>query len=399
MGLLREHLLQPDTTDISDAQLVYARWKPGVSVIGLWDVQLADGRERVVSLKLHLSSAQAKTASYERVNEDVEQAAAPLAAFARLPDPRGVLVAFPADRSLRGLARVMNLRKCARILDETELWRPLVLRRRSSQLELLRFKPERRAVFRLRARLKWRGEQSPAPHLGEAQMSLALRVLTPAAFERALRLRDRIEVETAPRLLHAHAPTATLFEEWLEGEPHAPDDFHHAREAGACLARMHRAEMSDALAARDRASLTAFTQRIEGFPSLAGLPMPALLRAECLVHGDFHPDQCVDTPDGLRLLDLDEIRAGVPEEDLADWIADALSEQRQLELSEAAAPLFEGYREAGGRIEGDRLRALVCEELLERAVAGMRRLERGAVERARALIERARLAASEPLER
>ena len=390
--LVRRHLCEDSEPELAGLELVHARWKAGLSLSGMWEVQLASGERRFVSLKLHLDGAGAKRASYERPNEHVAATSAPLRSFASLRGGAATLVTMPADRCLRGLARVMNLRKCARLLDETELWRPLVMRRRSSTLELLRYKPERRAVLRLEARLKSRSataEPDPAASPGSVRR-MGVRVLPPERAQRAAHARTEIDPSLGPRLLHADGPTGTLFEEWLDGSVHAPDDFAHALAAGATLARLHATPASGRTRARDRFELESLAARVpNGLLPLTRVPPAPSLSAQHSIHGDFHPDQCIETLHGMRLLDLDELGAGAPEEDLASWIADALREAPDARLRDVSGPLLEGYRSGGGRLRRTLLADFLADDLVARAAAGLRRLEAGAVARALRLIERA----------
>jgi aminoglycoside phosphotransferase (APT) family kinase protein len=119
--------------------------------------------------------------------------------------------------------------------------------------------------------------------------------------------------------------------------------------------------------------------------------------ARCWIHGDFHADQLTRHEGGLRLLDGDDLRPGAAEEDLANWIADRLAQDPEMDMQSAADELFAGYGAGPDRLDLALLRALSVEELLNRAAAGLRRLEVRAEERARGLVERAHACASETL--
>ena len=97
------------------------------------------------------------------------------------------------------------------------------------------------------------------------------------------------------------------------------------------------------------------------------------------------------------LLDLDAVGVGDPRDDLASWIADHLVEHPADSLASASEPLLRGYagEMPGPGVRVDELVAPVGRALVERAAAGIRRLERGARERAIELVERARTLANE----
>ena len=89
-------------------------------------------------------------------------------------------------------------------------------------------------------------------------------------------------------------------------------------------------------------------------------------------------------------MDLDCLAAGDPALDLADWIADWLVEQERADLDSAGAELLDGYRTGGGNApERARLAAWVAAELVDRAASSIRRLEKGAVEKARFALQSA----------
>jgi aminoglycoside phosphotransferase (APT) family kinase protein len=120
-------------------------------------------------------------------------------------------------------------------------------------------------------------------------------------------------------------------------------------------------------------------------------PHPAPER-RVFCHGDFHPDQVAKRADGhWILMDLDLLGAGDPAFDLACWIADWIVEHERADLEAAAAPLLDGYRAEGGTPPPSaRLAAFTAAELVCRAGSTLRRLERGAVAKARFALEAAR---------
>lgn len=395
LALVHEHLTRPAGPTARAAQLAYARWKPGTSCAATYGVELDDGRTTWVTWKRHRGG---KAAQLERRETADEHA---LAACALVPfhaDAEGgtSLHAFPADRVLVGLARALDLRRGARLLAPDFAER---IRWRRSAAELVRYKPEHRAVLRLDLLLRdARGEL--------VERRVGLRVLEPAQL---VRVADRrasalAQCDFTPRLLRTEDRTGLLFEEWLDVESCAGDDFSRAREAGALLARLHASKApiasTDAVPPAPLA-LQHFAWDERARALAASLPARGRSAQPCVwIHGDFHPDQLAfGRADGAaRLLDLDALAAGARERDLAAWIADALARPIAQDFESAGAELVEGYLRAGGaRPEAAELRLHVVHELAARAAASLRRLESGALERARELLERANALAARAL--
>jgi aminoglycoside phosphotransferase (APT) family kinase protein len=89
-------------------------------------------------------------------------------------------------------------------------------------------------------------------------------------------------------------------------------------------------------------------------------------------------------------MDLDLLALGDPAFDLACWAADWIIEHQRADLTAATTTLLEGYRAAGGEIpELPRLAAFTAAELVCRAGSSLRRLEKGAAEKARFALEAA----------
>jgi aminoglycoside phosphotransferase (APT) family kinase protein len=111
------------------------------------------------------------------------------------------------------------------------------------------------------------------------------------------------------------------------------------------------------------------------------------------IHGDLHPDQVLIQGSGASLLDMDALRLGAIEEDLASWAADMLAfdDSASLDAAVVLANLQDLYRTVGGpSVDKARLRALTIIELFERAAAAVRRLEEGAFVHASRLVAVAR---------
>lgn len=363
------------------AELVYARWKPRTALVATYTLTWADGATELVTWKRHLGG-KASGGAYAP-DEYVLAHAGRLGPFHA--DASGAsLSAFPADRELPGLARVLDLQRLARLVAPLH---PERVRWRRSSVRLVRYKPEHRAVFRLALVLR---DEAGAL----CERALAVRVLpgdVAARVEAARRASvERSAAPLAPALRLVEARTGVVVEEWLDARVPESADLSNARVAGALLARVHALPAPQATRGRlraDHAELFAFEPKLRALA--ARLPAPPRSAAAAWIHGDIHPDQLAFPRDGAdpRLLDCDNVGPGLPAEDLAAWIADHLALRSGDAFDAAAEELLAGYRDRGGTPPDSReLRAWTAQELRERAAAALRRLETGAEERAQQLL-------------
>jgi len=138
---------------------------------------------------------------------------------------------------------------------------------------------------------------------------------------------------------------------------------HPWAEAGELLAALHRAgarafthtrslppqggpaRVERALARSGRAHHAAAPMLVDLGTRLLHEASTASRAADTVVHGDWHLGQVARTPDGLRLLDVDDLGVGDPAWDLARpagfWAAGALDD-------EAWRTFLEAYRAASG---------------------------------------------------
>ncbi|MCP3915349.1 MAG: phosphotransferase [bacterium] len=396
---IEEHLSARAEPVARSARLEYARWKPFNSITTSWSVAFDDGASEIVTCKQYALGKAENIASVFHVRRRKTGAGTRLAPFAHVRDAGAVLWCFPADRILQGLERIVDKRRIARMVHASGSVGSWRVRRRKSNVRLLRYKPERRAVFELDLGLR-RGE-------AKSQFTLAARVLP--AYE-ALhvagrrRMYARVGDVAGPTLVHHDPESGVLLETWLAGEPLAPDDFSSAERAGATLAAWHRP--CPGSRSRSIEPLRSARELLELEPELAaGIESigPRIVVAPTVwIHGDFHPDQLVEGPGReLGVLDLDAVRPGEPEEDLASWMADELMlrsarsgpVQTRVDALEACRALIDGYRGAGGSVREARLLEWTAVELARRAAGALRRLERDGLEKARLGVELATAAA------
>ncbi|MCK6444761.1 MAG: phosphotransferase [Planctomycetes bacterium] len=383
LAALAAESLFPDTR-VHASRWVFARWKPGVALAAAYDVELADGRRELVVAKRYATDKAEALAARERDTERAKHEAV-------LPGERLHLWAFPADRELPGAARVFELHRTAKVLRELGTLGDWVLRWQSSNVELVRYKPERRAVLRIDWVVRQGSKQGPKSRLAVGARCLPVEDAACTLAARAAAERAGIGA-FAPRFLGGEARTGTLFETWLDVRAQERTDFSRSRDAGELLARLARLD-PDALrelpltrpprleGAREFLSLFE-----AGRAALERIPSPKR-RPKGFSHGDFHPDQIAFDAEGrAHLLDLDALGLGDPADDAASWIADRLAAEPDTEFGHAARELCEP---AGLSGEIERIRAHVAEALGLRAAAALRRLEVGALARAQSLCERA----------
>lgn len=406
---LLRHPLDGDAPRVQKVDWEYARWKPGVSLTTCHRVHFDDGTDELVVLKRYAGDKAAVLAERD-LPEDPPGLSPRLRARAFLPGQRTALFAPQADREL-GLRYLLDPKRFPKLLRDSGLVEPGLVRRRRTVFELVRYKPERRAMYRVHLAL--RDER-------RTRFRMAVRVLPSAQVATTLALRRAFEARgggtLAPRVACAHPRHGLLVEHWLEDlETRASDDFAHAAEAGRQLARLHAIplsaatavdgdsgeplsdapplELADASVEEPAQHAELFAEDAELGRRLGAIRVPRGVggpRPRTWLHGDFHPDQVANSPGGPLLLDLDCLTQGDPALDLASWIADHLHEREHATFTEAADPLLEGYALGGGaRPDAELLRRLVACELASRAAASMRRLERGALERAARSVERA----------
>lgn len=360
---------------------VYARWKPGTSLLVRYDVHLVDA----------LSGERLDTGAHARVYADgragrlvrsrglvrlEDRAARRHGAPARraflLPELAAQVQLLPVDSALPALVRAACPRKARSLLGLPA--RPHV--------ELVRYKPGRKAL--LRYVLPGTTLYAKVHAEGDSRRAALARELAGGG------------VPTPPPVAHVPDLGLVAFSEAV-GERLADlcgtqlaAGFGLAAEA---LAGLHRVEGAGVVAAgREVEGLEAAAAAVGALlPHLAGRARNLAERIArslgragphlCLVHGDFYDDQVLVTPGGAVLLDFDEARAGHPLTDVGNALAHLSATGRR----SPGDAFVHRYREAGGnRGETGPFEAAA---LLRLAVGPFRRLEPCWPERVERLLE------------
>lgn len=368
------------------ASLCHARWKPHTSMCASYAVRFDDGSEHLVTWKRYAGDKASGLA--KALGRRSSNYVTPLLPVIVLPDERVVISTFPHDRVLRGLETALDPKRICRRLASTAGFAGANLRHRRSRSVLMRYKPERRAVFCFAAAV--RDEERSL-----TTTSVGVRVLPTAAAARLVRARAASGIDDlgwVPALQGDNQQAGLVFEQWLCVLPLAHDDFSRSTEIAALLAELHSLPCSNAPEkpreqdTRELLTLFEFDRSVwNRARSIIETPFQTGHRP-CWTHGDLHPDQVAqDARTGeLRILDWDCLAVRDPLFDVASFAADALAAG----AFAAAAQFVDAYRAEGGApFTEAALDVAVAQALCARAAACLRRLERGATAQAQRLLE------------
>lgn len=376
-ALARVHLRLDRTSTLDSARLLSAEWNPHRSILALYRLRFSTGAEELVTYQ---AASRAELVEMERkLLELTALANASEGGSPRLhavvPGDGFALWRFPGDPFLPALAQ-LELTP-----NEGPPW------------ELLRYLPGRSAILRASA--------VPECPFGS---DVVLRMLPAAAARRAATTRRLHPSPHAIPLLAERLDQGMLIEPYLETTEQTLDgSFREA--AGTAIASIHQGacggdipSSGGSLCARALPWLLAFP----GTESMVyGLVDPAPPEASTWVLGRFQPETVVFDRAGarIRLLDLDHLGCGNPNEDLGRWIAAELWGDLEADPTEIAASLLLGYVEASGRCpDQTTLMAAVASQLVRRSALALRRLEPGGLDQAvRALALARQLAPADAL--
>ena len=214
----------------------------------------------------------------------------------------------------------------------------------NGQLEMLQYRPRRRAALRL-------DNYVAKLYRNEAGYAAGVAGLDASRHMGAIRTARRVAV--VPEWL-------LTLQEWLPGEP-PPRRAAAAREAGALLAEMHATNLEglDPLLPKHRLKAAAVSVAIVSIvaPSLASRAATLLRELERTAplvdgvvssHGDFHGGQLLIQPDGLAVIDFDLLGSAPPAFDLATY-AGHLVPNEAPDIAAAATALDELVAGYGAR--------------------------------------------------
>lgn len=287
--------------------LVYIRYKRGTNCIATYQITQGERTSYAYAKAYAPTEAEKVQKSMERMTVKSAWGVGRLC-FADV----GVTVTFfPNDDKLRSLHKVLEMKSKVAL--------------GATALTLLRYKPERRAVFR-----------ATLPS-GEA----VLRLYESRGFRQVAAVATALEGATlgvkVPHLVAINPARQSLALEWLAGEPLAPMipnaevPLSLYTKIGAMLATLHAAAIPAAmplapLNAETGAGLVAdvmpdLAARVDALSAVATAITAAAPTVPTLIHGDFYADQILVNGDALALVDLDRMGAGDPRTDVALFCA------------------------------------------------------------------------------
>ncbi|MGO1267495.1 MAG: aminoglycoside phosphotransferase family protein [Microbacterium gubbeenense] len=208
-----------------------------------------------------------------------------------------------------------------------------------------------------------------------------LRRMVMATDSRVIKVSEGTQSVTAAQHLADHgvsvivpslvSPRATSAAWWGAGDLSEKPSAALARRAGQELAAMHRAPIGELRTPRTSPARVAerAARAIHALvPELGDLAARLAETAgtmaggrEVVVHGDFSPDQVLVGDGEVRLIDLDRVAIGAPEQDLGSFLAAGGDEE-----------LLGGYIDAGGVVDPEALRAWRAISHLQKAVEPFR---------------------------
>jgi len=329
-GLVKERL----RTDGSNVSLVpdYVRWKEQDGSIVGWRAA-SDGSDGCyVTLRTAPPDRLADEAGKIGHRMDEEKDGTRLCAV--VPEYDLLLLAFPLDRQLSDLRRMVRLGKMRSLLEEhcRDLLPPgLRVSRSRSSMQLVRYKPERRAVIR------WDLGTVDANGSPAGTRTVWVRILAEPLPQRQLVVDAAIQgcVAVPPVLARPH--DRLWVEGHLQGSPWVPGAIEVIPAVAGVLARLHRCSIpAGSVAHGTVAELDLVLEAVDvhrrlgaeqgalaaSVASQLARTMPSNGRV-VLLHGDFHCGQVL-VNGSVALCDLDRAGAGPAVADLASLHAHAL---------------------------------------------------------------------------
>ena len=377
--LLAERLWQPaDALELVSCTPCYVRYKPGTNCLVQYRLRLRELRSRrslelPVHAKLYADGRAERLWSKGTLRGLARRAAElnpdpPVGRALHLPELKAIVQVYPVDATLPSLARVASEEGMRAALHHA------AIRTGADALELVRYKPARKALLRCPTRglfaklhVDWRGRL--AYRAGRALLDTGCPVAEPIMYLPNLRM--VVHAEAAGRRLgddhdaarlEAGAEAAGALLARLHATSVAGLPVHTLEDEAACLIAAARA----IAAVHPRLADSAFRLAAECSRLFAEVPA-----ASATCHGDFDDDQVLVSADDVVLLDLDSIRVSHPLLDVGRFLA------RLSTRGSASAPRL-AFLGAYGEASGARIDSFALFEaaaLLRLAIEPFRRLD------------------------
>lgn len=332
---------------VENGQVVYRWYKPDSNCIVAYRFQrtsLATGEFETAFFYGKCFTSEAYPAARKKAlgKRWVEQPAGP--AFIPLDSAAALLYAFPNDAEMRGLSLLGTQRKLRRFLQAQlvdypfRAWR---LPKKSLSTEIVRYKPERRAVFRFRAKTVNRQTRDKEKVLLYWRVDRASQ--TEEISRRMCFLKDNLPESgdlIVPRAMGFDSDSRVLVMEALAGQPlvevlQTGQAAAAVERTGAALAHLHTladtklpsGSPADFLrkASESRGALAALSPELASLAYLVFAKlqdtMPESGKDLTLVHGDFYYDQVLIGPERVGFIDFDRSHIGSRFTDLGSFLA------------------------------------------------------------------------------
>jgi len=323
-ALVQEHLGAGST--LCELRPDYVRWKESDGSLVGYRALVRCGDEEFATYVTARTAAPHRLADEaDRLHHRADEDHAGLRAFAFLPGEDLLLLAFPIDRALndlRRLVRASKLRNLVAAVCPGLIPDGFRISKSRSTCRIVRYKPERRAV------LHWDLGLVDSNTPATSRRSLWVRCYAEAQASRTRTATDAAHAAgvACPRTL-GQAHERLLLESHLDGrvwQPFGADatgasELAGSAAAAATLARLHGAALPAALPHHGPLAeldlvLRAAADLDRLAPDLGNLAhrladrlaheVP-LASAPVLAHGDLHPEQVLLTVDGAGLVDFD----------------------------------------------------------------------------------------------
>lgn len=390
--------------ELSDCRISYIRYKPRTNCIIAYQLRFNDllpfgGKELPVYMKLFTAEeyeTAAEKAGFHRWANFHETGE-----YRLLPDLQAIIYFFPNDTLIDGLRIVENNKKIQRILYQyytkysPDSWR---ISDRKLKFEIMRYKPERRAVIRFdtRAVRHTDGRKESlsvyariyADDGGRRIYGLQKRLFRFSLEDRRYKIAEPLVYLPDRKIFMMERLSGRSFLDFLRG-----GDADALEKTAVALAALHEIELDDLpalvnadLAGRSAASHDMLAEIIPEASQRAREIHEAILRnadnfhevERSFIHGDFYHGQVIIDENIAGIIDFDRSRVGDPAEDIGNFIAHLklLRFKGMIIGEETEAHFIKSYEKARGvKLDADRIGFRTAVSLYELAVNPFRGLE------------------------
>jgi len=401
--LVRQHLLESEQFEPVDLQPDYVRWKESDGSIVGWRAFLGSDRAQ--------SYVTVRTAASERLADNLakiehhqDREANGLKALALIGERGLLLIAFPIDRQMPDLRRLVRASKVRSLVSKNRpdlIPENLRISKSKSRFQLVRYKPERRSVLRWDLGFKDESKRFvPGPTVWIRTLATPLpqrAAMTDAARRAGIRMPNVLSAPHERLLLETH----------LEGSSWHPGDLDPMPAVAATLARLHRAALPADAPLHDATAELELTNRaaadllrLDHDLGTRGTTVHRSLSASPpndsaprLLHGDFHQGQVLLASDA-GLCDFDRACAGPVAADLAAFNAHAIAADPPAGAA-AARALVEAYDRVASAPQTREIAWWNAAALLRMAITPFRRLRADWPVASRQLLAAAEIASRE----